>query len=87
LCTFFSGGWASALFSFLRKKQNNRFLHWYKKAGRERNRKGWGGRKTDCWARAYPGSRSRGFESGQCFFVQELVGRAGAFCVLYHGRE
>ena len=86
LCTFFLGA-GRLRFSLFCAKSKIIVFCMVQKSRKGKKQKGMGGRKTDCWARAYPGSRSHGFESGQCFFVQELVGRAGAFCVLYHGRE
>jgi hypothetical protein len=55
LCTF-SGGWCLR-FSFLRKSKII-VSAWYKKQEGKETERG-EGRKTDCWARAYPGPVSR----------------------------
>ena len=78
-CVLFFWGWASALSSFLRKKQNNRFLHWYKKAGRERNRKGWGEEKQIAGLAPTPGPGLADLNRGSVFLYKNWWGGRGLF--------
>jgi hypothetical protein len=80
LCTFFLEA-GRLRFLFSAQKQNNRFLHGTKKQEGKETERVWRGRKTDCWARAYPGVPVSRIESGQCFFVQEWA-RRGLLCVI-----
>jgi hypothetical protein len=85
LCTFFSGGWASALSLFCAKAKQS-FSAWYKKAGRERNRKGVGeGKKNRLLGSRLPRGPGLADRIGAVFFCTRM-GEAGPFCVLYHGK-
>jgi hypothetical protein len=83
-CVLFFWRLASALSLFCAKAKQS-FSAWYKKAGRERNRKGVGGKKNRLLGSRLPRVPVSRIESGLCFFVQEWAGR-GLFVCYTMGR-